>query len=49
MDLEGQSPLGAGSFKGQLSEPVQNLLRVGQTALKMAWVASPVGMLIYHS
>jgi hypothetical protein len=30
-------------------DPVYDLLRVDQTALKMAWVASPVGMLIYHS
>jgi len=30
-------------------DPFYDLLRVGQTALKMAWVASPVGMLIYHS
>ncbi|MBB3104831.1 hypothetical protein FHR87_003257 [Azomonas macrocytogenes] len=29
-------------------EPVHDLLRVGQTAIKPAWIASPVGMLIYH-
>ena len=31
----------AGTRGKSLLEPVQNLLRVGQTALKMAWVASP--------
>jgi len=25
------------------------LLRVGQAVLKADWIASPVGMLIYHS
>ncbi|MBB3103253.1 hypothetical protein [Azomonas macrocytogenes] len=33
---------------GGVLEPVDDLLRVGQTALKPAWIASPVEMLIYH-
>jgi hypothetical protein len=36
----------AGKAPGPL-EPIQSLLRVGQTALKMPWKASPVGILIY--
>ena len=31
------------------SEPFQRLLRVGQTALKVAWKASLVGVLLYYS
>jgi len=36
--------LSAGQWR---KEPAYDLLRVGQTALKSPWKASPVGMLIY--